>query len=664
MPITRRTLLGAISSSTFFFSLSGGALASAPLPSTGPRAAFPQGVASGDPRPDSVMLWTRAVPADGSAGAVDLVLQVGRDPDLRDPLLQLPVAAGPDSDHTLRAFVDGLEPDTIYYYRFAGAGGSLSRVGRTRTAPGPDAERSATVAVTSCQSFEQGYYATWARLLADDRAAEAGDQIDFVLHLGDFIYERCWDRHQDGGPQPRRVPDFPDGAVTEKNRYAVTLADYRHLYRTYLEDPHLQEARARWPFICTWDDHEFSNDNFATFSTYAGDYVDAPERKLRSNQAWFEYIPAVLDELVDQPAHGFRAPDANATPAAGAIDSLRIYRKLGWGNYLDLVLTDNRSYRSMPCMKDDFAQSLGLPLSPVELVEILDAGNACYDGQPPAVLPWGDNVANPAARRPPGTILGATQRDWFLDTLAQSTARWKLWGNSLPLIPMRLDLSTLPFTEYEDSIFSLDPWAGYPHELALLADALRERGVANLVSLSGDHHMHGAGTVNRSPSDPASPPVLVDFTVAAISSAPIFEDLLAVARRSYSAFSMLVAREQDGTQEPVWNMSMLDGVLASYVYNKTGMKQMARWLGPNRANPGLQYVDTTHNGYAIARFDAENVTVRMISMKNRREDFEQPPAIAHTAAFNLRRWSAGEAPVLEGPHLEGGAPFPFEDPGV
>ena len=101
----------------------------------------------------------------------------------------------------------------------------------------------------------------------EDQNAAEDDRIHFVLHLGDFIYERCWDERLDGSPQSRKVPPFPDGVGAPGSRDAVSLADYRHLYKTYLSDPHLQEARARWPFICTWDDHEFADDCFQSFTT-------------------------------------------------------------------------------------------------------------------------------------------------------------------------------------------------------------------------------------------------------------------------------------------------------------------------------------------------------------------------------------------------------------
>ncbi len=393
-------------------------------------------------------------------------------------------------------------------------------------------------------------------------------------------------------PNRARVPPFPDGVGTPKTRDAVSLADYRHLYKTYLSDPHLQEARARWPFICTWDDHEFADDCFQSFTTYDGQAVLEAQRKLSANQAWFEYIPAVLDEL-QQPAHNFRArvlEQDKATHNQAAVDSLRIYRKLAWGKYLDIVLTDNRSYRSPPCLPDGFAASLGLPLNPVELVAIADGGSAYGQGKPPATLPYGDGtVANPAKDRAPGSMLGLEQRTWFLDTLKASSAPWKLWANSLPLMPLRLDMSSLPLTGYEDSIFNIDGWAGTPYEVSVVMRRLEDDGISGVVSLSGDHHMHGAGTIRRSTTEADAKPVAVDFTVAGISSSPVFEDLVAKANADHPDFATLVYRQTDHGLEPVWNMSMLYGVLAAYTYGKTGLDGVASLAGPQyrQSRPAL-----------------------------------------------------------------------------
>lgn len=673
MPITRRAALGLISSSTFFLTVPRGLAAAVTLEPGSPALGFPQGVASGDPQPDGIMLWTRSLPEPTGpgrpyTGPIPLILQLGTTADFSSPLLQAEVSTDATSDYTVRSYIDGLAPDTTYYYRFLGGAGSSSRIGRTRTAPAPGQEREVRLAFVSCQNFEQGYYGSWARLLEDDAAAPEQERIDFVLHLGDFIYERCWNKRQDGSPLSRRVPPFPDGAHTTRNRYAVSLADYRHLYQTYLSDPYLQEARARWPFVCIWDDHEFSDNSFQSYVTYGDTPLADPQRKLRANQAWFEYIPTVLAQAADQPAHDFKPGSLSGEEAADnqtAQDSLCVYRQLRWGKYLDLVLTDNRSYRSPPCVPDGLASSLGLPLNTVELVAITDGGSAYADGNPPAMLPFGDQqTPNPARERPPGTCLGLTQRDWLIGALDSSDARWKVWGNSLPLLPMRLDMSALPFAGYKDSIFNIDAWSGYPHEQAYLMQQLEERKISGVVSLSGDHHMHGAGTIRRSTTDPAAAPVMADFNVAGISSSPIFDELVYTAKKKHPDFQPLVFTEEQGQMVPVWNMSMIDGVFAAFSYSKTGLQTAARWLGPNRANPGLAYVDTNANGYGLARFNGGELQVQLVTVTACCSAFVEPPPISHIARFSLPHWQPGEPPVLAGPTFEKAAPFPFPAPTV
>lgn len=668
MPITRRSLLGLLSSSTFFLTVAPDSVPGAELPAALSPLDFPQGVASGDPQPAAVMLWTRAVPTTGSGNAIRLLLQLSADSNFGTPLLQEGVHTNAGSDYTVRAYIDGLTPDTVYYYRFLGADGSASRTGRTRTAPAPGAARPVKLAFVSCQNYEQAFYGSWARMLQDDRTAPESDRIQFVLYLGDFIYERCWHERREGGPPSRSVPPFPDGVETAEHRDAVSLADYRHLYKTYLSDPYLQEARAHWPFICTWDDHEFVDDNFQSFTNHDGTARLEAQRKLDANQAWFEYIPAALDELKNQPAHNFRPRELGAdesTHNTAAVDSLRIYRKLGWGQYLDIMVTDSRSYRSPPCLPPGFAATLGLPLNTVRLVEIADAGNAYAAGNPPASLPWGDGtVPNPAKERPPGSMLGVEQRDWFMGAIKASTARWKIWANAMPLMPLRLDMSAVPFTDYEDSIFNIDGWAGYPHEVGILMRLLETAGIAGVVSLSGDHHMHGASTVQRDTTDPQAQPVAADFTVAAISSSPIFEDLTAAANEDHPDFAQLVYRKGERGVEPTWNITMLHGVLAAYAYARTGSHAANAWLGPNSANPGLSFVDTTVNGYGLVSVDGKEMQVLLVAMQDCRKAFTQPPAIAYTARFRLPLWRAGDPVQLEGPEFGGSAPFPFGTPEV
>ncbi|MEM9253927.1 MAG: alkaline phosphatase D family protein [Pseudomonadota bacterium] len=664
MPLNRRELLAVFAGGSFYMTLPSHPVAAALSPPGTAPVQFPQGVASGDPQSDSVVLWTRALPGAGveNPDSVALLVQLSDREDFEEILLQEEIHATNEHDHTVRAFVDGLQPDTRYYYRFVGAKNSKSRIGRTRTAPASDQQRAINVAFSSCQSYEPGYYGGWARMLSDDLAAAEEDQIDFVLHLGDFIYERAWNTRYDGSPQSRVQPPFPDGFRTDKNRYAVSLADYRQLYKVYLSDPHLQAARARWPFICTWDDHEFSNNNFQSFSTYGGEAVADPERKLHGNKAWFEYIPAVLDELRGQPSHGFRPAAPTRDPAAAnreAIHSLQIYRRLQWGAHLDVVMTDCRSYRSPPCVPAGLTEELGLPLMTIELVSMLDAGRDYNNGNPPATLPYGDGkLPNPARDRAPGSMLGSEQYDWFIDTLSSSPSTWKLWGNAVPLLPMYLDMSSVPFTDYEDSVVTIDPWAGYPGEKNRILQHLHDNEITGLVSFSGDHHLHGAATLSPD-SGADAPAVAVDFAVTAMSSSPVFEDLLHTARRDFPDFQPLVYKQTDEGILPLWNLSMLRGVLASLAYDRTGLQSLSSWLGPNEANRGLQFLDSTANGYGLATFAADELRVQLVTLEDVTRPFDQAPAVVERTRFRVPVWDANRGAEMQGPDFEGIAPFPF-----
>jgi alkaline phosphatase D len=140
---------------------------------------FPQGVASGDPRPSSVMLWTRVQP-EGGDGDVTLRLEVADSESFESPVVSETVQVGSDSDFTARVLVENLEPDTIYYYRFA-AGGDRSRAGRTWTAPEPGADTPIRFAWASCQDYSAGFYGAYRRMLNDDQAAPASDQLRFIL---------------------------------------------------------------------------------------------------------------------------------------------------------------------------------------------------------------------------------------------------------------------------------------------------------------------------------------------------------------------------------------------------------------------------------------------------------------------------------------------------
>ena len=627
-----------------FLHIAGTAYLSAGLPfsaaaiaAQGSRVTFPQGVASADPLPDSVMLWTRAL-APG-VGNIPLVLQVGTDENFQQLVIEEKLVAETANDHTVRAHIDGLAPGRHYYYRFLAEDGGSSRTGRTMTAPDPDSDTPFRLAFASCQNYEQGYYGAWARMLSEDSERSAPERIQFVLHLGDFIYERYLNRQSRGQRFVRLLPPFPDGATDGERIWADSLADYRHLYKTHLDDPQLQAARARWPFICTWDDHEFSNDNFQHFSTYTEQPLPEMQRRRNAHKAWFEFIPA-------------RIP---------ASEDLRIYRSLRWGKLADIVLTDLRTYRSGPPLPAGLSDQLGMPLDAVELIDIYDGGRDYKNGKPADYLPFGDgSTPNTARTREAGTMMGAKQKTWFKQTLADSDATWKLWGNSLPILPLRLDLGSLPFAGLHDGVISEDAWSGFPGEYRELMSWVHQQGITGLVSLSGDHHMHGAATLALDLDTEDSPKVAVDFNVTGISSTPHFDSVLYRADTDNSDFKQIVTTEVDGEMVETWNMSFTQGVLASIAYDNSGIKTLSEWLGPSSANPGLAYIDTNSNGYGLARFDQAHCQVELVTIK---PPLEQASGagneVLRRARFELPIWEAGAPLQLDGPSFEGKPPFPW-----
>lgn len=643
MSIKRRNFLHI--AGTWFFSAALPRIAAAtPAPAAGeilqlPAVSFPQGVASGDPQPDSVMLWTRAEPA--MATAVELLLQVSSEEDFASVIIQEMVTALAANDYTVRTHIAGLQPGQHYYYRFSTtAGGATSRTGRTMTAPAADDPQAVNLAFASCQNYEQGYYGAWARMISEDREKPADQQIHFVLHLGDFIYERYRNRAGKSDRFVRRLPEFPDGATDGEREWAQSLADYRHLYKTYLADPDLQAARARWPFVCTWDDHEFSNNGFQHFSTYGVEPRAEPQRRKDSNRAWFEFIPALV-------------PDTT--------DDLRIYRDLRWGQQVHLLITDVRSYRSPPPVPDGLQEALGLPMLASELVDILDAGQTYQHGNPPELLPFGDGShPNIARNRAAGIMLGAQQKHWFKNQLRESGANWKVWGNALPILPLRLDLSSLPMQGLHDSVISDDAWAGFPGEYRELMDFLDENGITGVVSLSGDHHAQGAGHLELDRAAETPRYVAVDFNVTGISSTPQYAGVLHKGQNDNPDFLQLVQSERDGKQLETWNMSLTQGVLAAMAFSTFGWEALSEWLGPNPAAPGLRYLDSNSNGYGLARFGDDRCHVQLVTVEAPlQESSARGSAIAHTANFELQQWSKNQQPELQGPVFEGPAPFPF-----
>ena len=312
---------------------------------------FPQSIASGDPRPTSVVLWTRVVDADDPDGDLTLTLDMATDEGFsqRVALDGAPsgsLTAKAEFDHCVKTRVDGLTPGTTYYYRFRylkNGASTNSRVGRTKTAPADDADVSVRFAVVSCQDYAGKYYHSYRHL--------AGLEVDVVVHLGDYIYETTADPSFQVANAARQVTfGKPDEALTlgsgdSQYQAAQSLDNYRDLYRLYRADADLQAVHERFPIIAVQDDHEFSDDCHADVATYTDGRTDETEtpRRLAADQAWFEYMPVDLSA----------APTSDWDASKPFPDELAYYRSFVFGQNLELVMTDLRRYRPDHLVPED-----------------------------------------------------------------------------------------------------------------------------------------------------------------------------------------------------------------------------------------------------------------------------------------------------------------------
>lgn len=468
-----------------------------PRPDTA-RRVFPQGVASGDPRERSVVFWTRCVRADGRDVPTPVTLQVAFDAGFDRLAARVPLVAVVDFDHTVRAKVTGLEPGREYYYRFV-AGRDVSPAGRTKTAPaaGTPLQR-VRFAWFNCQDWSVNHWGAMSLLAQED--------LDFVVHVGDYIYETVGAAFQSGAAEPAHGPiRLPDGGkLADGTVYAVTLADYRSLYRTYRSDPRLQAVHARFPFVATWDDHEFSDDAWQDHQTYTNENRQQTTRRRAANHAWVEYMPVDFGDV------SFDSADA-------AYDNLKIYRDFRFGNLVHLVMTDERLYRDDHVVPEAvIAQAQGH-----DPINGSDSVGARYFVQLPLLQQF-DALKTAAMGRAP-SILGMTQTAWFKHALKNSRATWKVWGNELMLSRLWLDLRTQappPFNA--QYVVNCDAWDGYPTHKADLMGFIKSQGIENVVAITGDLHAFQCGVVRDVPDAAAGTPVLVDFVAAGISSSSFY----------------------------------------------------------------------------------------------------------------------------------------------
>ena len=389
---------------------------------------FPDGVASGDPTPTAITLWSRV---GGVAGNGSVLVEVATDKAFKKVVKSALVPADPAKFWTVKVRVTGLKAHTQYYYRFA-TKTKNSTVGRFRTALPADSTQTVKFAYFSCQDFTGGFFNAHALMAKDD--------IDFVINLGDFIYETAFFDATKGMVRPGGF--FGRTALSGP----VTYEEYCNRYQRYRSDTDLQAMAASHAMLSTWDDHEVMNDYAGSSSADGGDAkrTNPPyytgwsnDRRVTAYQAWFDNMPTF-----PQSSGGYK-----------------LYQKASFGKNLDLWVLDERQYRD--------AQACGFDPSGKEI--------------DPATC---TNV-NDASR----TLLGAEQLSFLKGGLASSTAKWKVIANEVMAMELR---------NAKGNIESADDWTGYPVERENLLGAIRTGGVQNVVFATGDYHTFMAGQVKDS----------------------------------------------------------------------------------------------------------------------------------------------------------------------
>jgi len=678
---TRReflTLAGSIGASAVW----GRSLAFGDLPGWHERRElFPEGVASGDPDHQSVLLWTRRPYGDGRTSA-RLHVEVARDAQFTHVVATGAAPVSAASDWTCRALVGGLAPASVYWYRFTDSDGNGSRIGRTITAPADDDPRPVRFVFISCQNANVGAQHAYRRMIFEDERAADTDKIDFVVHLGDFIYELVWypeDRPQ--GMYDRRVRDivrYPTGEKIDDFHIPTSVDDYRAIYRAYLRDPDIQDARSRWPFLNMWDNHEFSWLGWQSLEIFDGKTRPAQTRKVAANQAFFEYQPARLTKssgpsldrfdpptVVDTPIdrfddHGFGTEPNNVT----AVGSLTGYRALRWGRNVEMIITDQRSYRSEEPSLHPEAKKLATSdfpeMLPQEALEVLDAGRTYDHGRPPATIRVGDvQIDNFAKDRPPQTILGAEQKAWFLARLAESSATWKVWCNTTATLEMRSDLQNLPpqltkpWPGAGHAQSALQDWSTAYLEKGEIYDFVQARGITGFVTVAGDRHSFWAGLAAKSlPPKPFSP-VGVAFVTGSISAPGIIEALEHGFPKTHPLRPLYLGQ--------TFNMLLRHGVRSCLEYANSGDITKARALTNPDLAPHVSFVDMGGHGYSVVRATSEFVETEFVCIPRPIERIVAPDggALRYRVVFRADRWAPGAPPVLATRMVEGDAPFSY-----
>ncbi|MER5897228.1 alkaline phosphatase D family protein [Streptomyces sp. NPDC001876] len=515
-------------------------LASATSARAAEAPAFLHGVASGDPLPDGILLWTRvtptadAVPGSGRGADTAVRWEIAEDKAFSRIAAQGTAVSKAASDHTVKADVRGLRPATTYYFRFSAGGGEPVRspVGRTRTAPAAGtATPGIRFGVVSCANWEAGWFSPYRHL-----AARA--DLDAVLHLGDYIYE-----YASGSYPTQDTVVRPHAPLHE----ILTLADYRTRHGTYKTDTDLQSLHAAHPVIAIWDDHEFAND---AWSGGAENHTPGTEgawatRVAAAKQAYFEWMPV-------------RASTEGT-----------VYRRLSFGSLAELHLLDLRSFRS----------------------EQASIGNGAVDDPERSItgraqLDWLK-----------AGLAGSDAR-WKL--VGTSVMISPVAFGALPahLLAPLAELLGLPG---EGLAVNVDQWDGYTDDRKELISHLRDRSVTNTVFLTGDIHMAWANDVPvKAATYPLSASAATEFVVTSVTSDNL-DDILRVAPQTVSVVAAAAVKAANrhvkwidldshgyGVLDVTAERSQMDYYVIS---DKTKKDATASWVRSYRTRSGTQKIE-------------------------------------------------------------------------
>ena len=407
---------------------------------------FAHGVASGDPLTDRVILWTRV--GGGTDSPVPVEWTIAKDPELRDVVGSGQADAVADSDWTVHVDPDGLDPDTHYYYRFS-ALGSDSPTARTRTLPAKTDH--VRFAMVSCAKFNAGFFNAYSCIAARD-------DVQFLLHLGDYIYEmsNTPPKTQTAGADIGR----PFDPVTE----CITFEDYRTRYSQYHRDPDVQALHHKHPIIPTLDDHEFADGAWGGGATeHKPEYGTWDERKERAFRAREEWLP-------------IRRPD----PA----DPSRVFRTVPLGGLADLFITDTRTRRDEPVPEPAMSEK-GRSAWGTEQREWL------FDALAASTARW-RLLGNPS-------VMSPIYRPDFPEEVTKAFLKLKL--------------------VHEDGTGAdYDQWDGYPDERDTFFSHVLDHGMDNVVALSGDVHVSIASELHRDPLRTLDEAVAVEFVTPSLTS--------------------------------------------------------------------------------------------------------------------------------------------------